>query len=199
MVAGRPGAGRQKEGALFFCSGRSRCRVGVPLTFQPSISPFAEARARKEVFRFLRSSRRRCFGVTGTAAAACPPARSARGNERRAPPPLYRPNILPFSPGKHGRGKSAGNKTQPCGTRRESKAPAGRASSADQRPIPASGQGKSLSGDTHACTKKPGPIGNRKCALSGAVFGRGRLRASLFTARQYGGLQCSLNASFVFF
>lgn len=122
-----------------------------------------------------------------------------REEEAPTPFPLYRPNILPFSPGKHGRGKSAGNKTQPCGTRRESKAPAGRASSADQRPIPASGQGKSLSGDTHACTKKPGPIGNRKCALSGAVFGRGRLRASLFTARQYGGLQCSLNASFVFF
>lgn len=81
MVAHRPGAGRQKE-RTFLQATQMPCR-GSSYFSTIYFSLRWSERARKEVFRFLRSSR--CFGVTGTAAAACPGG-GARKREKSASP-----------------------------------------------------------------------------------------------------------------
>lgn len=131
MTRGRGQARRGPTKGANISAGDADAVSGFLLLFCHLFLPSLERKQERKFFVF-------CVPLAALGLLGQPllPARAAaRGSERRRGPPptlLYRLHISePFSPGKHGRGKSVGNKIQPWETRRESKAPAGRASLAD--------------------------------------------------------------------
>lgn len=184
MVAGRPGAGRQKEGALFSAAGEADAVSGFLLLFNHLFLPSLEREQERKFFVFCVPLVAAALGLLGQPLLPACPGGARKREKKRAPLSIGRTSRLSL------RGNTAeeslqGIKHNPAVRRVKVKHQPDGLRALITRPIPASGQGKSLPGDTHAPTKKPGPIGNRKCALSGAAFGSGLLRTSLFTARQY--------------
>lgn len=97
-------------------------------------------------------------------------ARATRGNERRGPPSLSAAHLA-FLSGETRPRKVCGSKIQPCRVRGVKVKHQPADGPLITRQIPAR-QGKSLPGDTRR-SRAAETIGNRKCALSGAAFGRG--------------------------
>lgn len=150
MVAHRPGAGRQKE-RTFLQATQMPCRGSS--YFSTIYFSLRWSESKKGSFSF--SAFLSLLWGYWDSRCCLPGRRREEAREERLPLPLlYRLHISePFSPGKHGRGKSVGNKIQPWETRCESKAPAGRAPLADHAADTSLAKVNLSPGDTHTHEK----------------------------------------------
>lgn len=153
MTRGRAQARRGPTKGANISAGDADAVSGFLLLFYHLFLPSLERESKKGSFSF--SAFLSLLWGYWDSRCCLPGRRREEAREARLPLPLlYRLHISePFSPGKHGRGKSVGNKIQPWETRCESKAPAGRAPLADHAADTSLAKVNLSPGDTHTHEK----------------------------------------------